>query len=124
MISIRNIHFIIRVAIAAVFLWFGIDILRHTATWIALWLPPSIAHLAERVGLAANQFLYIVAIFSILVAISHVSGLFIRFFSVLGACILLVQLLSSGFTSATVVATGLAIILLALTQWPDSVSRY
>ena len=86
--SSRFSYLAIRLGLAAVFLWFGIDKMFHPAYWLNAWVPQNIQSLVEQFGVTGLQFIYLNGIFEILVGLSLITGVFAKLFSVLAVIFL------------------------------------
>lgn len=117
--SLKYSHLVLRIGLALVFLWFGIDKFIHPGYWADAWLPGSVAGIIERAGLSRNEFMYLNGIFEIVVGTSIISTIFIRFFATAAVVFLLSVFLFHGFNEIVIRDFGLIGGLLALIFWPD-----
>lgn len=119
--SFRLPHWILRVGLAAVFMWFGIHKFIHPDLWIAAWVPQSILGLVNIIGMSGENFIFLNGIFEVLVAISLISGYFMRIFSVVAVAflVLVVAFYIAGPTEVVIRDIGLIGGLLALALWPE-----
>ena len=117
--SLKYSYLALRIGLALVFLWFGIDKFLHPGYWADAWLPQSIAHIVERVGLSQNEFMYLNGIFEIIIGTSIISTIFIRFFAAAAVVFLISVFIFHGFNEIIVRDFGLIGGLLALIFWPD-----
>jgi len=117
--STRYSFLALRIGLAIVFLWFGIDKFFHPDYWLGTWMPEWILNVVGVVGISASQLIYVVGIFEILIALSMVTSVFMRIFSLLGMIILLIVFVSSGFENVLVRDLGLVCALLAVVLWPE-----
>jgi len=123
--SLRISHLILRLFLAAVFLWFGIDKFFHPLYWLNTWLPHSIVAFSALVHVSASSLVYGVAVVELLVGISLVSNMFVDFFALVAAVLLIIISLFYGFNEILVRDIGILGGLLALVFWPKPVlSRY
>ena len=118
--TLRTPHIALRVGLAAVFMWFGIDKFISPDAWL-FWIPQSIQSVVQAIGMTTRDFIFLNGIFEVLVAVSLLSGYFIRIFSVVAAAFLVavVGVHISGATEIVVRDFGLIGGLLALALWPD-----
>jgi uncharacterized membrane protein YphA (DoxX/SURF4 family) len=117
--SLKYSHLVLRLGLAAVFLWFGIDKFLHPGYWADAWLPQSVANLVQRFGLSRNEFMYLNGLFEIIVGTSIISTIFVRFFAALAILFLISVSIFHGFNEIIVRDLGLMGGLLALIFWPD-----
>lgn len=117
--STKYSYLILRIGLAAVFLWFGVDKFIHPAYWLNAWVPPSVLMFVGKLGITATQFIYLNGVFEILVALSMITGVFISFFSLIGGIFLVLVLLFSGFSEVTVRDIGLLGGFISVFLWPD-----
>lgn len=116
--SFKYSNLFLRLALAFVFLWFGIDKFFHPAYWLQAWVPQSVVSLALGVGLGANDFIYALGVFEVLVGVSLLSGAFMEIFASLAVVFLVTTLFFHGFNEVMVRDIGLIGALLALVTWP------
>jgi uncharacterized membrane protein YphA (DoxX/SURF4 family) len=118
--STKYSYFLLRFGVAAVFFWFGIDKFFHPTYWINAWIPAWTIALAAKIGISGTQLVYLYGIFETLIGLSLVTGVFIRFFSLIGVLILLFTLIFYGVNDITVRDIGLIAVLLAFIVWPET----
>ncbi len=119
MSSLRYSQLALRIGLAAVFFWFGIDKFIHPHYWIDAWVPGGVISFFDRFGLSDVNLVYLVGIFELLVGTSLLSMLFIRFFSLAAVGFLAAITIVHGPNETLVRDIGLAGGLLALSFWPD-----
>jgi len=117
--SLQYSYLALRIGLALVFLWFGIDKFLHPGYWADAWLPRSIADIVERIGLSRNEFMYLNGIFEIIIGTSIISTIFIRFFAAAAVVFLISVFIFHGFNEIIVRDFGLIGALVALILWPD-----
>ncbi|MBX4211690.1 MAG: DoxX family membrane protein [Candidatus Yanofskybacteria bacterium] len=117
--SLKYSHLIIRLGLAFVFLWFGIDKFIHPDYWINAWVPERVLTLVSHIGFSGREFMYLQGIFEVLIATSLLSTLFIRVFSAAAIVFLIVVFVINGFNQVLVRDVGLLSGFLALLMWPD-----
>lgn len=110
---------ILRLSLAAVFLWFGIGKCMQSQYWVDAWLSMGTQRLAAVVGMSPVNLIVLIGIFEILVATSLVTGFFQRWFAVAGAVYLVLVLSVHGLSEVLVRDLGLIGALLALATWPE-----
>jgi uncharacterized membrane protein YphA (DoxX/SURF4 family) len=116
--SLKLSNLIIRVGLALVFLWFGIDKFFHPDYWINAWLPQIIVDMVTRTGMSAKDFMYLIGIFELLVAISMLTNVFARHFAFLAVVFLLSLLAFHGLKEVIIRDVGLIGGFLAIIFWP------
>lgn len=117
--SIKYSKLAIRLGLAFVFFWFGIDKFFHPSYWINAWIPEWTLALVAHLGIGAMQFTYLNGVFEVLIGLSLVSGVFLRIFSLLGVLFLLAVMIFVGFSEITVRDIGLLGGLISLLVWPE-----
>lgn len=117
--SLQISHLILRLSLAAVFLWFGIDKFFHPAYWLNAWMPHFIINFGATLHISANALVYSVGVIELLIGISLVSNMFINFFAPIAAVFLIIISLFYGFNEVLVRDVGLIGGLLALVFWPN-----
>ena len=123
--SLRISHMILRISLATVFLWFGIDKFFHPAYWISAWMPNFLINFGTAFHISINSFVYSIGVVELLVGISLASNMFINFFAPIAAMFLIITSLSYGFNEILVGNLGIIGGLLALVFWPNpGVRRY
>ena len=101
------------------FFWFGVDKFIHPAYWLNAWVPAWAVNWAARLGVTGNQFIYMQGILEVIIGLSLISGVFARFFSLVGAMFLIIVLFVIGFNEIAVRDIGLIGGLLAIFLWPE-----
>jgi len=117
--SLKLSNLILRLCLAAVFLWFGIDKFIHPNYWIDAWLPQSVVAISESIGLGSKEFMYLNGIIEVLIGVSLISTLLIRVFASIGILILIGVMVFHGFNEILIRDLGLIGGLAALIFWPD-----
>jgi len=116
--SLRYSNFILRLGLAIVFFWFGIDKFFHPDYWVNAWVPQSISSFVISLKIRPIDIIYISGVFEILVAVSLVSNIFIPFFSSLAVLFLGSIMFFHGFSEVLVRDIGLIGAFLSLIFWP------
>ena len=111
-------HLILRIGLAAVFLWFGIDKFFHPTYWINAWVPGGVLSFFDGFRINDLQFIYLNGIFEVLIGLSLLTGIFIRFFSGLAILFLVLVIVLIGFNEVIVRDIGLISGFAALVVWP------
>ena len=81
--SAKYSYLALRLGLAAVFLWFGIDKIIHPSFWLNAWMTPRVAGIIGYAALSESQFIYLLGVFEILTGVSLATGIFSKFFSAL-----------------------------------------
>ncbi len=116
--SLRISNLILRLSLALVFLWFGIDKFFHPSYWIDAWVPSSVISFIGMLHISVNGLLYTMGVAELLIGISLASNMFVDFFALIAALMLVVISLFNGFNEIIVRDIGLIGGLLALVFWP------
>ena len=116
--SLKYSNLIIRLSLAFVFFYFGIDKFFHPDYWINAWVPQSIYFFISDFNLNSTDFIYISGVFEVLVAISLVTNIFISSFSFLAILFMVSIMFFHGFSEVLVRDIGLMGAFLALIFWP------
>lgn len=116
--SLKYSNLILRLSLAAVFFWFGIDKFFHPDYWINAWIPHSVASLVANFNLRPIDVIYMSGVFEVLVGTSLATDIFIVFFSSLGLVFMGSIMLFNGFSEVLVRDVGLMGIFLSLIFWP------
>ncbi len=117
--SLKLSNIMLRVGLAAVFLWFGIDKFLHPDYWINAWVPQWFLLMLDHIRMSGRDFIYLNGIFEVLIATSLLSNLFTRYFSFAAFVFLLTVLGVHGFSETLIRDIGLMGGFLALIFWPD-----
>ncbi len=116
--SLKYSNLIIRLSLAIVFFWFGIDKFFHPDYWVNAWVPQSVVLVTQHLKLRAVDVVYISGVFEVLVATSLVANIFVVLFSFLAVLFLFGIMLFMGFSEVLMRDVGLMGALLSLTFWP------
>lgn len=116
--SLRISHLILRLSLAIVFLWFGIDKFFHPGYWFDTWIPQFIINLCTILNISANSLIYSIGVIELLIGISFVSNMFVDFFALIAVVFLIGVSLFYGFNEVLVRDIGIMGGLLALMFWP------
>jgi uncharacterized membrane protein YphA (DoxX/SURF4 family) len=116
--SLKYSNLILRLSLAIVFFWFGIDKFFHPDYWVNAWIPQSVALFAESFKLRAVDVIYISGVFEVLVATSLVANIFVVLFSLLAVLFLAGIMLFHGFSEVMMRDVGLMGTFLSLIFWP------
>ena len=116
--SLRYSNLVIRLSLAIVFFWFGIDKFFHPDYWVNAWVPQSVSLFAANFKIRPTDIIYMSGVFEVLVATSLVTNIFIVFFSSLAVLFLASVTAFSGFSEVLVRDIGLMGAFLSLVFWP------
>lgn len=116
--SLKYSNVILRISLAIVFFWFGIDKFFHPDYWVNAWVPQSVFLFAANFKIRPIDIIYISGVFEVLVGTSLVTNIFIAFFSSLAVLFLGSIMLFNGFSEILVRDIGLIGALLSLIFWP------
>jgi|SRR3989338_2164524 len=118
--SLKLSNLFLRLGLAAVFIWFGIDKFINPQYWLNAWIPQSYLALASRVGISGLDIVYASGIFELLVGASVLSNVFIKIFSALALIFLIVIVSTFGINEIIARDIGLIGGFLALFFWPEN----
>jgi uncharacterized membrane protein YphA (DoxX/SURF4 family) len=105
--------YILRLGLAIVFLYFGISQILDQSRWI--YLVPDRFFIFYINEVLKSKLIFINGIFDLIIALSLISGIFIRIFSILGFIHLLsITIFSLGFEPSGIRDLGLAFAMLSL----------
>ncbi|OGM98326.1 MAG: hypothetical protein A2915_04435 [Candidatus Yanofskybacteria bacterium RIFCSPLOWO2_01_FULL_41_34] len=116
--SPRYSNSVLRIGLAIVFFWFGIDKFFHPNYWINAWVPQSVSLFAANFNIRPIDIIYISGVFEVLVGISLITNIFVPLFSSLAVLFLASIMFFLGFSEILVRDIGLAGALLSLVFWP------
>ncbi len=118
--SLRYSQIALRIGLAIVFLWFGIDKFIQPQYWLDAWVPQGVQALVGRLGIGPTDLMHLLGIMEIVVALSLATGFFIRYFSGVAAVFLIIVMSVNGFKDILLVL-DIALIgaLMALVLWPE-----
>ena len=116
--SLKYSNLVLRLSLAIVFFWFGIDKFFHPDYWVNAWVPQSIVSFVENFRIRPTDIIYITGVFEVLVGTSLVANIFIVFFSSAAFLFLVSITFFSGFSEVLVRDIGLMGALLSLIFWP------
>ncbi|HEY4474737.1 MAG TPA: DoxX family membrane protein [Candidatus Paceibacterota bacterium] len=116
--SLKYSNLALRLSLAIVFFWFGIDKFFRPDYWVNAWVPQSVSLFAENFKMRPIDIIYISGVFEILVGTSLVTNIFIVFFSMLSLAFLGSIMFFNGFSEVLVRDIGLMGMFLSLIFWP------
>ncbi len=112
--STKYSYLVLRIGIAIVFFWFGIDKFFHPDYWLNNWIPGPVS---------TDAAAYLIGAVEILIGVSLATNMFIGFFSVIGTAVVAALFLTHGLNQIFAQGLGLIGPLLALSFWPAHNSR-
>lgn len=115
--SIKTSHLILRLGLAFVFLWFGIDKFINPEYWIKAWVPLWFQGILASLGIGNLNFIYINGILEIIIGLGFLFNIFVKLFASLVILFLLFVIFSFGLNEVTVRDIGLIGAALALLFW-------
>lgn len=115
--SIKTSNLLLRLGLAFVFLWFGIDKFIHPDYWINAWVPLWFQGILGRLGIGNLNFIYANGIFEVVIGLGLVFNIFVKFLAFLIILFLLFVILSFGLNEVIVRDVGLIGAALALLFW-------
>jgi uncharacterized membrane protein YphA (DoxX/SURF4 family) len=117
--SLKHSQLALRIGLAIVFLWFGIDKFIQPQYWIDAWVPQWAITSIGKLGIGPKDFISLLGIFEISVASGLATGFFLRYFAIAGALFLITVFAVHGLNEILVRDLGLIGGLVALILWPD-----
>lgn len=118
--SLRYSNLILRLSLAVVFFWFGIDKFFHPDYWVNAWVPQSVSLFVENFKIRPIDIIYISGVFEVLVGTSLATNIFIFFFSSLAVLFMGSIMIFNGFSEVLIRDIGLMGAFLSLVFWPRS----
>jgi len=121
--SLQISRVILRLSLAAVFLWFGIDKFFDPTYWLSVWMPNSVVSFSVILHVSANSIVYGIGVVELLVGISLVSNMFVDFFALVAVVFLIITSLFHGLNEVLIRDVGIIGGLFALIFWPRARGR-
>lgn len=116
--SLKYSNLILRLSLAIIFFWFGIDKFFHPDYWANAWVPQSVALFAANFKIRLIDIIYMSSVFEVLVGTSLVTNIFITIFSSLALLFLGSIMFFNGFSEVLIRDIGLMGAFLSLIFWP------
>ncbi len=116
--SLKYSNLILRLSLAIVFFWFGIDKFFHPDYWVNAWVPQSVSLFAANFKIRPTDIIYMSGVLEVLVGTSLVTNIFVVFFSSYALLFLGGVMFFNGFSEIIVRDVGLMGALLSLIFWP------
>ena len=123
MIDFKNPLFVIRIGLAVVFLWIGIDTLLHPIVWLA-WVPQWLLNI---IPFSPTMFMYIQGSVHVLLGSLLLVGFLTRKAAAVAAVILAAIIITLGFNDLAArdfAILTIAIALALVKEHPLSLDRY
>ncbi|MDP3731005.1 MAG: DoxX family membrane protein [bacterium] len=117
--SARYSFWFLKIGLAAVFIWFGIDKFIHPSYWINAWVPAGFLTFLARFNIDGQQFIFLMAIFEMLVGISLLTGILVKTFSFLSILFLVSVFFTAPLNEVIIRDIGLIGGFLAILFWPN-----
>lgn len=117
--SIRYSQLALRIGLAVVFLWFGVDKLMHPQYWLDAWMPQALQGFVTHLGASPRDAMNLLGIAELVVAFSLLTGYFMRWFAAAAVVFLIGISAVQGLGEVLIRDVGLAGALLALILWPE-----
>jgi uncharacterized membrane protein YphA (DoxX/SURF4 family) len=118
-LSVRYSQLAIRIGLAVVFLWFGVDKFIHPQYWLDAWVSQSLQVFVGHMGVDPRELVNLIAIFEVLVGISLFTGFFMRYFAAAMCLFLVINFAFNGIRLELARDIGLIGGLVALVIWPE-----
>jgi uncharacterized membrane protein YphA (DoxX/SURF4 family) len=117
--SLKQAQWVLRIGLALVFLWFGIEKFIQPQYWLDAWMPSWAVSMTVAVRATPTELVYLIGMFEVLVAASLVTGFFMRVFATIAAAYLVVVVATHGLNEVLVRDVGLVAGLISLVIWPE-----
>lgn len=116
--SLKYSNLVLRLSLAIVFFWFGIDKFFHPDYWINAWVPQSVSLFMANFNIRPIDIIYVSGVFEVLVGTSLVANIFIAPFSMLAILFMVSIMIFNGFSEVLIRDVGLIGAFLSLIFWP------
>lgn len=117
--SLRHSHLVLRIGLALVFLWAGIQAFIDPQAVLDASVPANVQHIIEGFNVAPRDLMNLVGLFNVLVALSMATGFFLRWFAMAAAVYLVGVIMLQGAVDESAHDIGLLGGLVALILWPE-----
>jgi len=108
----KHSQLVLRLGLAIVFGWFGIDKFLNVSAWYS-WIPEWMSFVPQ------DAFLYVLGVLEVVAALFLLGGRFVRIVSLACAALLVGVVVSFGINEITVRDIGLIAMALALAMMPE-----
>lgn len=116
--SLKYSNIFLRIGLAFVFFWFGIDKFIHPDYWLNAWVPIKIIDFLANLKIQGSEIVFMIGIFEILVATSLLTNIFVSVFSILAVIFLAGIFIFHGASEVLIRDIGLIGGLLSIFFWP------
>lgn len=117
--SLRISHLVLRISLAIVFVWMGLDKFFHPDYWLNSHIPGALVHLLGLVHISPDATAYGLGAIEFLVGLSLAINIFVDFFALLALLLVICITLFYGFNEAAIRNLSLIGGLLSLMFWPS-----
>jgi len=117
--SAKYSFWFLKIGLAAVFIWFGIDKFIHPTYWVNAWVPGGFLAFLAKLSLDGTQFMFLMGIFEVLVGISLLTGVLTKLFSFLTIVFLVSVFFTAPINEVIIRDIGLIGGFLAILFWPN-----
>lgn len=117
--SAKYSFWFLKISLATVFLWFGIDKFIHPTYWLNAWVPASFLDFLTKFNLNSHQFIFLLGIFEMLVGGSLLTGVLTKLFSFLSIIFLVSIFFIAPLNEVIIRDIGLIGGFLAVLCWPN-----
>ncbi len=117
--SSRVSNWVLRIGLAAVFLWFGVDKFLHPTYWLNAWVPGWALSFVGKFGVTGSQLVYFNGVFEVLVGLSLLINFGSKLFSFLAILFLATVVAINGINEVMARDLGLIGGFLAILFWPE-----
>ncbi len=115
--STKISNLFLRLGLAFVFLWFGIDKFIHPDYWINAWLPLWFQNILSNLEVGKLNFVYANGILEIVIGLGLVFNIFVKPLAFIASLFFLLIIFSFGLNEIIVRDVGLLTMALALLFW-------
>lgn len=117
--SLKYSNLFLRLGLAAVFIWFGVDKFLNPQYWLSAWVPQNAPAVVSKIGIGGLDVVYASGVFELLVGASVLGNVFIKIFSVMAIAFLVTVFFTFGLNEVIVRDLGLVGGFMALLFWPE-----
>lgn len=117
--SAKTSYLVLRLGLAFVFIWFGVDKFIHPSYWVNAWVPLWFVNILNGLGVGTLSFIYLNGIFEIIVGLGFVFNVFIKPLSILASLFLVGVIFGVGLNEVTIRDVGLLGGTLAVFLWRE-----
>lgn len=117
--SLRYSQLSLRIGLAFVFLWFGVDAFIQPEYWVHGWMPEFVQRMVVGIGMGTENAMFLLGMFEVIVAVSIATGFFMRYFAAAAAVLVAGIIAVHGFNEVVIRDVGIVAGLVALVLWPE-----